>query len=128
MIGLGGNSERGGLRPDLFTTPERDFAAFDELPPGLRQTIACLATTVSPERVLGQYRRALALAAANGWTRAIAESAVVMSCSQFEDLDIEAEAHRHLLRYGYQLPHVAAQASIQRGWGPPKGRRCPRIA
>lgn len=88
-----------------YESPEADFARFDRFPPELRWRIANNNTKLAA----AGFEQHLRWAMNNGGTRRTIER-----IDEIERNEIAVFAGEYRGRYGHELPHVAAQASILR--------------
>lgn len=107
-----------------YDTRENEMACFDALPPPLRDLVRLNATNLSAGSVLN-YLGSIARQAGPGQAVAITARKLV----GLEANEISVFAGEHKSKHGYDLPHMAARASVLRynGVRPSKRRRLPLI-
>lgn len=102
-----------------------DMWIFDALPPRIRQVLRTTAVAFKCDLVrddLLALRRAVI-----GETDAEIIEAAVIWVAQREQRWLESASIDHLRAHGVELPHIAAEATIERGDGPPLRRPNPRF-
>lgn len=93
-----------------FQEPAEDLAAFDALPPALQRQVDGNNTKMAASWALDQLRRARRI----GMSPDEAVASVCRKILLTESYEIAVFAGEFRGKYGTALPHVAADASIQR--------------